>query len=236
MSLVKVPFIIYAGIALQIAVTPPHGPPPLEEQLASTPFETILRQRSGPVVVKCLCWAIAMLEVAVIVASHLPDSRCSRIILSALVLNGNGADRIHVSPWFLLGIALTLTGASIRYWCYRELGNLFTFEMSIRDGHRLVQTGPYNVCRHPAYLGVLLTVAGVFCWNGCPGSWLRECGALETAVGLSVVTTCSVLVLCITAGLLMRMNKEDEALEKHFGEDWVHWSIEVPYKLVPGLF
>ncbi|KAJ7502725.1 hypothetical protein B0H11DRAFT_1711813 [Mycena galericulata] len=222
-------------LGLQIAVTPPNPPPPLVEQLASTPFEVVLRQRSGPVLVKCLCWAIALLEVAVIIASQLPDSPCSRKILSVLVLNGS-ADRINVSPLFVVGIALTLLGAAIRYWCYRELGNLFTFEVSIRNDHKLVQTGPYHVVRHPAYTGVLLTVAGVCCFNSSPGSWLRECGALETAVGLSLVIICGLLVACIAVGLLLRMSKEDEALQKHFGEDWVEWSIRVPYKLVPGLF
>ncbi|KAJ7096430.1 hypothetical protein C8R44DRAFT_644281 [Mycena epipterygia] len=222
-------------LGLHTTVTPPHPPPPLGEQLASTPFEALLRQRSGPVVVKCLCWAIALLEVTAIVASHLPDSPYSRKILSLLVVNGN-VGRIYVSPLFILGISLTLLGASIRCWCYRELGDLFTFEMSIRDDHKLVQTGPYHTVRHPGYAGVLLSVAGVCCWNACPGSWLRECGALETAVGLSLVIICGALVVCITAGLLLRMSKEDEALRCRFGEDWVNWSAEVPYKLVPGLF
>ncbi|KAJ7925197.1 hypothetical protein B0H13DRAFT_1975453 [Mycena leptocephala] len=232
MSWMKIPCILYAMLGFQIAVTPPHPPPPLGEQLASTPLEAVLRQRSGPVVVKCLCWAIALLEVAVIAASHLPDWLLSQKIIAILVMNDN-VDCIYVSPLFIFGISLTLLGAAIRYSCYRELGHLFTFEVSIRDDHRLIQTGPYHAVRHPGYLGVLLTVAGVFCWNACPGSWLRECGALETTVGLSLVIICSALVVCITAGLLLRISKEDEALQKHFGEDWVHWSMEVPYKLVP---
>ncbi|KAJ6593797.1 hypothetical protein B0H19DRAFT_916784 [Mycena capillaripes] len=222
-------------LGFQIAVTPPHPPPPLGEQLASTPFEVLLRRRSGPVVVKCLCWIVALLEVAVIAASHFADWPYSQKIISLLVRNDN-VDRIYVSPLFIFGISLTLLGAAIRYSCYRELGHLFTFEISIRDDHKLVQTGPYHAVRHPGYLGVILTVAGVFCWNACPGSWLRECGALETTAGLSVVIICTVLVVFIMVGLLLRISKEDEALEERFGEDWVHWSIKVPYKLVPGLF
>ncbi|KAJ6557197.1 hypothetical protein B0H10DRAFT_1846846, partial [Mycena sp. CBHHK59/15] len=131
---------------------------------------------------------------------------------------------------------LTLLGGFIRYRCYCELGKLFTFEMSIRDGHKLVQTGPYQLVRHPGYAGVLLTVVGVFFWNACPGSWIRECGVLDTATGKCVVFICAVLVTCIIAGLLSRMSKEDEALRDHFGEDWVHWSMEVPFKLIPWLY
>ncbi|KAJ7703309.1 hypothetical protein B0H17DRAFT_922837 [Mycena rosella] len=222
-------------LGLHIVVTPPHPPPPLGEQLASTALETVLRQRSGPVVVKYFCWAIALLEITVIVAGHLPDSPFSQQLISALVMRGT-VDRIYVAPLFLVGIVLTILGASIRYWCYRELGNLFTFEVSIRQNHKLVQTGPYHTVRHPGYAGVFLTVAGVVCLNASPGSWLRECGALQTTVGMSVVITCGALVAFIAAGLLFRMSREDAALEKHFGEDWVQWSVEVPYKLIPGLF
>ncbi|KAJ6586812.1 hypothetical protein DFH09DRAFT_1141604 [Mycena vulgaris] len=235
MSWVKIPCILYAMLGLHLAVTPPTPAPPLGEQLAPTPLETVLRQRSGPVVVKSLCWVIASVEITVIIAAHLPDWPFSRKILAALVMTGN-VDRICVSPLFILGIFMTILGASIRYWCYRELGNLFTFEVSIRQNHRLVQTGPYHTVRHPGYAGVFLTVAGVFCSNACSGSWLRECGALETAVGMSVVISCGILVACIATGLLFRMSREDAALEKHFGEHWVQWSVEVPYKLVPGLF
>ncbi|KAJ7733780.1 hypothetical protein DFH07DRAFT_870956 [Mycena maculata] len=222
-------------VGFQIAVTPPNPPPPLGEQLATTRFEVVLRQRSGPVLVKCLCWAIALLEATVIVASHLPDWPCCQKIISVLVVNGN-LDRLYVSPLFVFGIFLTLIGAFIRYWCYRELGSLFTFEVSIRENHKLVQTGPYHAVRHPGYTGVLLTVVGFFCWNASPGSWLRECGALETTMGLSVVGVFGLLVAAIAAGLLLRMSKEDEALEKHFGEEWEDWSFRVPYKLVPGVF
>ncbi|KAJ7209482.1 hypothetical protein GGX14DRAFT_630272 [Mycena pura] len=222
-------------LGLQIAVTPPHPPPPPRELLASTPFEEVLRQRWGPMVVKCLCWVIALFEVVVIAASYFPDRPWTSRIISVLAKNGN-VDRIYVSPMFIIGVSLTLAGAFLRYWCFRELGNLFTFEVSIREDHRLVQTGPYHLVRHPGYTGVLLSVAGVVCWNACPGSWLRECGALETKVGLSAVIAFGVLVAVIIAGLLLRMSKEDEALERCFGRDWVAWSLQVPYKLVPGLF
>ena len=56
-------------------------------------------------------------------------------------------------------------GGYIRWACYRALGRLFTFEMSIRDNHELVTDGPYGWVRHPAYTGILLIVAGVILWH-----------------------------------------------------------------------
>ncbi|KAJ7072422.1 hypothetical protein C8F01DRAFT_1103955 [Mycena amicta] len=171
---------------------------------------------------KYLCWIVTLVEIVVIiVAKYLPDWRYSALIISVLSYNGH-VEAIRISPMFIFGISLTLLGASLRAWCYRELGTLFTFEVCIRDDHRLIQTGPYRLVRHPGYAGALLTVAGVVCWNASPGSCVAFTGAL--------------LVMSITVGLLMRMSKEDEALKNWFGEDWNRWRNTVPYKLVPGIF
>lgn len=50
--------------------------------------------------------------------------------------------------------------AYIRYICYTKLGPLYTFEVSIQPGHKLVTTGPYAYVRHPAYSGgICATIA-----------------------------------------------------------------------------
>jgi protein-S-isoprenylcysteine O-methyltransferase Ste14 len=83
-----------------------------------------------------------------------------------LVFNG-AAEKIQFSSLFLLGTFLTGLGGYIRYSCYRELGRLFTFEMSIRKDHKLVTSGPYSIVRHPGYTGAVLTVVGIICWHAC---------------------------------------------------------------------
>ena len=57
-------------------------------------------------------------------------------------------------------------GGLIRYKCYRAMGTLFTFEMSIRKGHMLITSGPYAIVRHPSYAGVILVVIGMFLVHG----------------------------------------------------------------------
>src|SRR6516164_1744801 len=106
-----------------------------------------------------------MAEVAVILASHTPDWRVPRNILSWLVTKGS-PERIQPSPLFFLGTTLATLGGYIRYRCYQELGQLYTFEMSIRKDHNLVKTGPYSIVRHPGYAGVLFTAMGMICLHG----------------------------------------------------------------------
>ena len=57
-------------------------------------------------------------------------------------------------------------GGLIRYKCYRALGTMFTFEMSIRKDHMLVTSGPYSIVRHPGYTGIFLVVIGIFLVHG----------------------------------------------------------------------
>ena len=67
-------------------------------------------------------------------------------------------------PWSLrdvLGAATGLSGLSLRWWSQRELGSMFTFEVGIRKDHRLVESGPYAVLRHPSYTGLLLGIVGI---------------------------------------------------------------------------
>lgn len=100
----------------------------------------------------------------VIVLNHIRRTDLSRSILSLLVLK-NDPDKIRATPLFFLGTLLTGLGGYIRYKCYREMGTMFTFEMSIRRQHRLVTSGPYCIVRHPGYTGILCAVTGVVLWN-----------------------------------------------------------------------
>ena len=57
-------------------------------------------------------------------------------------------------------------GGLIRYKCYRTLGSMFTFEMSIRKDHILVTSGPYAIVRHPSYTGIILVAIAVSLVHG----------------------------------------------------------------------
>lgn len=78
------------------------------------------------------------------------------------------------STTFLLGTFLTVLGGWIRFRCYKELGAMFTFEMSILKVHKLVMSGPYSVVRHPGYAGVLCTVLGIVICHGSSASSLYQ--------------------------------------------------------------
>ncbi len=68
----------------------------------------------------------------------------------------------HYSLAFAIaGSALVLLGTGLRAWGLWSLGKYFSAHIEIRDGHKLVETGPYRFIRHPAYAGNILQAVGI---------------------------------------------------------------------------
>lgn len=150
-------------------------------------------------------------------------------------MGGNDASRIQIAPFSVLGILLVAYGTWLRQICYRELGKQFTFQISLRENHKLVTTGPYAVVRHPSYTGGSLVILGTLCFYAARGSWVTESGILGTLIGkiLSYVVIASVIIPA--AVLKKRWETEDEALKKEFGKQWVEWAERVRYAVLPGI-
>lgn len=143
---------------------------------------------------------------------------------------------IALSPTFIACGITAAVGGFVRWHCYRALGRLFTFEMSIRQGHTLVTNGPYAYARHPGYTAILLTVTGIAGMHAARGSWVRECDVVGTPGGFLAAGAYLLLVTMVTVGLLRRMSTEDETLKKEFGREWEDYADRVPCKLVPWVY
>ena len=59
-----------------------------------------------------------------------------------------------------LGLAMITGGLWFRLWAIHTLGKFFTATVQIKTDHRVVDSGPYRLVRHPSYLGALIAVVG----------------------------------------------------------------------------
>jgi protein-S-isoprenylcysteine O-methyltransferase Ste14 len=150
------------------------------------------------------------------------------------VLPGTLVTRPHLSYVMLFGGALTVLGAYIRFACIRTLGAHFTYELVVRDNHQLVRAGPYALVRHPAYVGTMLTSAGITLVELAQGSWWTEACVGDTVVG-KVVTVIWIAMTALKVTLLARAPKEDAMLRGHFGKEWDAYAKEVRWWYIPGL-
>lgn len=115
-----------------------------------------------------------------------------------------------------LGIAVMLVGLLLRAWSIRHLGEFFTVDVAVAPNHRLIESGPYKLLRHPSYTGVLIVVAGM---------------------GLCFGNLLSILALLVpfAALAIWRMRVEEEALTNGLGSPYREY-MQRTKRLIPGIY
>jgi protein-S-isoprenylcysteine O-methyltransferase Ste14 len=121
-------------------------------------------------------------------------------------------------PWWVCGIgyALFLVGVGLFTWA--EAANKF-FEWTVRiqtdRGHKVIDTGPYAIVRHPGYVGFVLFFVGTAL---CLGSL---CALIPAGLA--------------SALLLLRTRWEDQTLQAEL-PGYKEYAQRVRYKLIPGVW
>lgn len=59
------------------------------------------------------------------------------------------------------GLCIIVAGMLFRLYCVRMLGKYFTVQITVKDDHKLIDTGVYKYLRHPSYTGSLLSFIGL---------------------------------------------------------------------------
>lgn len=59
------------------------------------------------------------------------------------------------APLALLLLALEAASFGFAWWARLHLGPLWSGMITLREGHRVVDTGPYRLVRHPIYTGFI---------------------------------------------------------------------------------
>lgn len=114
------------------------------------------------------------------------------------------------------GVVLVILGCALFAWARRTLRAAYSGHLSVTSEQILVQSGPYRVVRHPAYLGYCFMSLGV-------------CLGYSSLYGLI-----SIPVLLIP-GLVYRIRTEDRLLEEHFQDQFRVYAAHTA-RLIPGLW
>jgi len=116
-------------------------------------------------------WAISSLRVKPTKTAENPADRIVTIlamVLSFLLLFSYYL-RIGPLAWRFVpdtasvawtGIFLTWLGVAVAIWARYCLGQYWSARVTLKEGHRLIQSGPYAYVRHPIYTGMLLAMIG----------------------------------------------------------------------------
>jgi len=245
MAIVKLLLLLAMLSGQHYATTAPNARPPSGELRQQARWEVAILWL--PILLKFLFWLWTLSESAVLIAAtdYCPAG-LSQSIVHYLVRSDDPQGALtHISsltPTFLAGSVLSIVGSLLRTHCYRALGRMFTYELSIRKEHKLITSGVYAIVRHPSYTGAISIVLGFLLCGLSRHSWLVTCSPLfpdpsiETRMMNVLASTFISMFVGVVAMLVQRMNNEDAMLEKNFGEEWKSWARRVPCRLIPRMY
>jgi protein-S-isoprenylcysteine O-methyltransferase Ste14 len=130
---------------------------------------------------------ILLLAAAVLLTKPqwLPPVLSERVVPSDIVLPAVGA-------------AIVAAGLGFAVWARVHLGRNWSGIVTVKEGHALIRSGPYQAIRHPIYSGLLLAVIGT---AAAIGEWR---GILA--------------VICVLIGFLRKIQIEEKRMSENFAE------------------
>lgn len=106
----------------------------------------------------------------------------------------------HFSPdvqWALFG--LTLPGFAFMWWARLHLGRLWSSGVTRKEGHHVVDSGPYGIVRHPIYTGLI----------AASGAAAVQAGTIPALAG----------VVVLTLGFYIKARLEERFLREQLGAE-----------------
>jgi len=82
---------------------------------------------------------------------------------------------------FWTTVVLIVLGFAFAWWARVWLGSLWSGQVTKKENHRVVDTGPYRLVRHPIYTGILLAT---YATMALKGTILGIAGAAIITLGL----------------------------------------------------
>lgn len=176
-----------------------------------------------PWVIFSLYWEIQAKNSAPAISSESKGSRSVHVVLTNLALFLIILPIPPLTQRFLpnalivklIGLALELAGVAVAIWARRILGRNWSGEITIKQDHQLIRSGPYAIVRHPIYTGLLAMYTGTAIVSG----------QVHALLGLLV-------------GIIAYLRKtrmEEANLVKAFGAQYDAYREE-SWAILPGLY
>ena len=121
----------------------------------------------------------------------------------------------RAGPLAWSGNGLTIGGMLFAAWARYHLGRYWSGHVTLKEGHKLIRTGPYRLARHPLYTGFLTAVLG----------------SAVTAWTLGAFGGFVLVVIAIT----IKIYREEALMTREFGDEYAQFKRETA-ALVPFVY
>ncbi len=107
----------------------------------------------------------------------------------------------------MVGAAICFCGLVFTIWARKTLAGNWSSDVTFKQNHELIRTGPYRIVRHPIYTGLLVMFVGT----------ALHIGQLRCLIGL----------LLMTIGFWIKLSQEERLMMRHFPEAYPVYRREV---------
>ena len=116
------------------------------------------------------------------------------------------------SAW--IGAFLCVSGLVFAVWARVILGRNWSGVITLKEGHELVERGPYRVVRHPIYTGIVVMFSGTAVAIGYFGGFLG--------------------LLLVFVSFWLKLKREEDLMLKHFPDKYAAYQVRVK-RIIPFL-
>ena len=120
----------------------------------------------------------------------------------------------HFPSALLGGAVICISGLYVTLWARWTLAGNWSSDVTFKEGHELIKSGPYRFVRHPIYTGLLMMCLGTAIDNG----------KLRCFLGTMIVTV----------GFWIKLKQEERLMLRHFPDQYPAYQKQVK-ALVPFL-
>jgi len=124
-------------------------------------------------------------------------------------------NRVLISrmDWVLaIGTVICVFGLFVTVWARWTLAGNWSSDVTFKQGHELIKTGPYRFVRHPIYTGLLIMALGTALHAGQLRCWLS--------------------IVVVGIGFWIKLKQEESLMLRHFPDEYPDYQKQVK-ALVP---
>jgi protein-S-isoprenylcysteine O-methyltransferase Ste14 len=136
------------------------------------------------------------------------------MLAAGRLLHASEAQLWHTTP-LALGVVtdcIVVAGAAFTVWARITLGRNWSAEVTFKQDHELIESGPYALARHPIYTGLIVM-------------------ALGTAINYGRAISFG-LLLALCAGLWWKARQEELMMGRHFPDAYADYRTRV-HAIIP---
>jgi len=120
----------------------------------------------------------------------------------------------HTTSSACIGAFLCVSGLVFAIWARVILGRNWSGVITLKEGHELIERGPYRVVRHPIYTGIVAMFTGTDIAMGYFGGFLG--------------------LLLVFVSFWLKLKREEDLMLKHFPDKYAAYQGRVK-RIIPFL-